>query len=149
MFVDAAEVVVHEMKGYSVTAILNFLAESVRKSRETTHSHTHCKILPFNIASGNVLRVGIAGDGGSAASDARQSAMGGRHEDAGTRRRTRPRCRRADEVCVQERKVSVDGFETEGWRFRDPHACTLSRTSIHRSRFASMYRHYSGYKTKI
>lgn len=52
-----------------MTVILSLFAESVRQSSKAAHPHAHCEILPFNVTGGNVLRVGIAGDGSSAASD--------------------------------------------------------------------------------
>ena len=48
-FVDAAEVVVHEVQGHGMTVILNFLAESICQARKTAHSHAHCEVLPLNV----------------------------------------------------------------------------------------------------
>jgi hypothetical protein len=53
----ATEVIVKEVERNLVRVVLKLLAESVCQSRETSHSHSHGKVLPFHVAGGDVLRI--------------------------------------------------------------------------------------------
>jgi hypothetical protein len=48
---DLAEVVIGKVQGDGEGVHLRLLAESIRQACETTHVHTHCEILPFDLAA--------------------------------------------------------------------------------------------------
>jgi len=60
--VDAGEVVMHEVERDRVAKVVNFLRESIRQAREPAHAHAHREILALDVARGNMLCVGTAGD---------------------------------------------------------------------------------------
>jgi hypothetical protein len=45
--VNAAKIVVHEVKGDRVLVVLNLFRETIREPGESTHAHAHRKILAF------------------------------------------------------------------------------------------------------
>src|ERR1017187_632047 len=67
----AAEVVVEEIQCNLMPVVLNLFAVSVRQSRESSHPHSHRKILPFDIACADVFRIRFSTQYSCAASDAR------------------------------------------------------------------------------
>ena len=57
---NTAEIIERKVQGDSSLQMRQLLAEGVGQARESSHCHPHTEILPFNIASRNVARVGIA-----------------------------------------------------------------------------------------
>ncbi len=66
---DAAEIVVEEVKCHLMTVVLNFLAVTVREPRETEHPHPHRKVAALYETGRDVLRIGLASEYASATSD--------------------------------------------------------------------------------
>src|SRR6266567_5494802 len=66
----ATEVVMKKVQRNLVPMILNFLAVAVREPRKTAHPHSHRKVLPLYVARRDVLRVRLAAQHSSAATDA-------------------------------------------------------------------------------
>src|SRR4029079_17376329 len=61
-FVDAAEIVEHEIERNRVNVVVELLAESVREPGEPPHGHAHGEVLALDIRGRNVPVVGIALD---------------------------------------------------------------------------------------
>lgn len=59
---NPTEVVVHVMERNCAFQVLKLFAESIRQSRESPHRHSHCEVLPLDVARGNVVVVGITAD---------------------------------------------------------------------------------------
>lgn len=59
---NPAEIVMHKMKGHLISVVLNFFAECICEPRESSDSHSHRKVLAFDVGRGNVHRVRIAHD---------------------------------------------------------------------------------------
>ena len=57
-FVYPAEVVIREVEGASGFVILQLLRERIGQASETPNRHADREILPFNVAGGNVTRIG-------------------------------------------------------------------------------------------
>lgn len=57
---NPAEVIVHEVKGERVIQVLNFLAKGVCQSSHSPHGHADGQVVALGVASGDVLRVGVA-----------------------------------------------------------------------------------------
>lgn len=59
---NSREVVIHIVKRNRVAQVIKLLAETVGQARESAHAHSHRKVLAFDVASRDMLRVGVAGD---------------------------------------------------------------------------------------
>jgi len=73
----ATEVVPRVPEGDHVRVILQLLAERVRQPGETTHTHSHVEVLPFDVRGRNVLRIGVACDGLRDCADTSRGAVSG------------------------------------------------------------------------
>src|SRR5580658_5065662 len=60
--VNPAEVVVKKVHRDLMRMVLKLLTESIGQPREAAHPHPHGEVLPLNIASANVLGIGVATD---------------------------------------------------------------------------------------
>src|SRR5690242_4583437 len=67
---NPAKVVVHEMQGHGMTVILDLFRKSIGEASEAAHAHTHCEILSLHKRCADMVRVRVARDGSSAASNA-------------------------------------------------------------------------------
>lgn len=56
---NAAEIVMREVKGNSSLQVFQFARERQRQARESRNLHPHCEVLAFDKASRNVARVRI------------------------------------------------------------------------------------------
>ena len=68
--VDSGEIVVYGMDRNHCRVILKLLAESIRKARESAHSHPHRQVVPFYIGRAYVLGIGITADNLHVSADA-------------------------------------------------------------------------------
>lgn len=48
-FVRTTEVIVREVDRKHIIQVFPLLAKAIRQSRESTHRHSHCKVLSFNV----------------------------------------------------------------------------------------------------
>jgi len=71
----SAEVIVHEVKRQRVFMILNFLRERICQPREASHVHPHGEVLPFDVASRNVIPVGFSNNRGCNRADTLRRAV--------------------------------------------------------------------------
>ena len=69
------KVVVHEVECHTVRVVLDFLAESISKARESPIPHSHAEILAFDVAGRNVGLVWTPHDGLALDSDAFRRAV--------------------------------------------------------------------------
>ena len=72
---NPAKVVVHIMKRDRVLQILKLFAERVGQPGKPAHRHAHGKILPLNVARGNMLVVGSSADNRLASAHAYSGAI--------------------------------------------------------------------------
>src|SRR5438552_2996331 len=54
---DPAEVIVHEVEREGVLKVLHLLAEGVGQAGKSAHPHSHCQVLPLDVAGRNVFLV--------------------------------------------------------------------------------------------
>ena len=71
----SCEIVVHEMNGNGINQVLNLLRKPISKARKSTHTHSHCQVLPFDVTRGDVLRIGVSDDIINDGSDALSRAI--------------------------------------------------------------------------
>lgn len=60
--VNPCKVVVHVKQRNHRHVVLNLLAESIRKSREASHVHSHVEILTLDIARGDMRLIRVTDD---------------------------------------------------------------------------------------
>jgi hypothetical protein len=60
--VNSTEIIPRKMQADSGFQVRQLFAESIWKARESAKLHPHGKVLPFNKAGRNVVRVGITFD---------------------------------------------------------------------------------------
>src|ERR1035438_1288304 len=59
---NTAEIVVREVQGDSGFQVRQLFAERIRKPRQSPHLHSHSEVLPFHVASRDVVRIGPSVD---------------------------------------------------------------------------------------
>ena len=58
-----AEVVVHVVEGHGMNVVLPLLTESIGQPGKPAHRHAHGEVLPLNVGSRDVIRIGPSDNG--------------------------------------------------------------------------------------